>query len=136
VPQNSRLATNRPPCQYYAAFVINAEIGGTVRVTSTRLAAVLAGAAPRAGRAQVLTVRDISLQLARTIADASIASCTADRFSVTIAAVDRAGNVKLLLRPDISNPHNADFGLSGAPDQAADEKCARAGLAAAASSLN
>jgi uncharacterized protein GlcG (DUF336 family) len=155
------------------------------------LAAVLAAAAPWDGQAQVLTVRDISLPLARTIADASIASCKTDGFDVTVAVVDRAGDLKLLLRADSSNPHNADLarrkaytartfgvtstefrnrtqgdgeltgqrylaevvplggglpimvgterigglGLSGAPDQAADEKCARAGLAAAASSL-
>ena len=110
---------------------------------------------------------------------------------MTIAVVDRAGDLKLLLRADTSNPHNADLarrkaytartfgvtstefrnrtqgdgeltgqrylaevvplggglpivagterigglGLSGAPDQAADEKCARAGLAAVAASL-
>ena len=114
-----------------------------------------------------------------------------EHYSVTVAIVDRAGDLKLLLRADNSNPHNADLarrkaytartfgvtstefrnrttgdgeltgqrylaevvplggglpimvgterigglGLSGAPDQAADEKCARAGLAAAASSL-
>jgi uncharacterized protein GlcG (DUF336 family) len=151
------------------------------------LTAVLA--APAA--AQVLTERNISLQLARTIADASIAACKADGVDVTVAVVDRAGDLKLLLRADTSNPHNADLarrkaytartfgvtstefrtrtqgdgelagqrylaevvplggglpiiagtdrigglGLSGAPDQAADEKCARAGLAAAAASL-
>ena len=162
-----------------------------MRVTSMLLAAVLAAAAPSAAPAQVLTVRDISLQLARTIADASIAACRTDGFEVTVAIVDRAGDLKLLLRADNSNPHNADLarrkaytartfgvtstefrnrttgdgeltgqrylaevvplggglpimvgterigglGLSGAPDQAADEKCARAGLAAAASSL-
>lgn len=161
-----------------------------MRVTSMLLTFVLA-AAPWAGQAQVLTERNISLQLARTIADASIASCKTDGFDVTVAVVDRAGDLKLLLRADTSNPHNADLarrkaytartfgvtstafrdrtagdgelagqrylgevvplggglpivigterigglGLSGAPDQAADEKCARAGLAAAASSL-
>ena len=163
-----------------------------MRVTFMLLtAAVLAGATPRAVHAQVLTVRDISLQLARTIADASIAQCKTDGFDVSVAVVDRAGDLKLLLRADTSNPHNADLarrkaytartfgvtstefrnrtsgaselegqrylaevvplggglpivagterigglGLSGAPDQAADEKCARAGLAAAAASL-
>jgi uncharacterized protein GlcG (DUF336 family) len=105
--------------------------------------------------------------------------------------VDRAGDVKILLRADTSNPHNADLarrkaytartfgisslefakrtngatefsgqrflaeviplggglpillgsekigglGVSGAPTQEADEKCAKAGLAAVAGSL-
>ena len=160
-----------------------------MRVTSMLLTAILAGAGP--ATAQVLTERNISLQLARTIADASIAACKADGFDVTVAVVDRAGDLKLLLRADTSNPHHADLarrkaytartfgvtstefrnrtsgetelagqryldevvplggglpilvgterigglGLSCAPDQAADEKCAKAGLAAAAASL-
>src|SRR5688500_9196466 len=85
-------------------------MGGTVRVTSMLLtAAVLAGVAPWAGHAQVLTVRDISLPLARTIADASIAACKTDGFDVTVAIVDRDGDRKLLLRADTSSPHNADL---------------------------
>jgi uncharacterized protein GlcG (DUF336 family) len=152
---------------------------------------MLAGAAPWVAQAQVLTERNVSLQLARTISDAAIAACKADGYDVTAAVVDRAGDLKLLLRADSSNPHNADLarrkaytartfgvtsmefakrtagasdldgqrflaevvplggglpiiigterigglGLSGAPDQAADEKCARAGLAAAAAYL-
>ena len=162
-----------------------------MRVTAMLVTAVLAGAVSVTAHAQVLTERNISLQLARTISDAAIASCKADGFDVTVAVVDRAGDLKLLLRADTSNPHNADLarrkaytartfgvtstefrtrtagdgelagqrylaevvplggglpiaigterigglGLSGAPDQAADEKCARAGLAAAAASL-
>ena len=162
-----------------------------MRLISVLVTAVLVVAAPSAARGQVLTERNISLQLARTIADASIAQCKTDGFDVTVAVVDRAGDLKLLLRADTSNPHNADLarrkaytartfgvtstefrnrtqgdgeltgqrylaevvplggglpiaagterigglGLSGAPDQAADEKCARAGLAAAAASL-
>jgi uncharacterized protein GlcG (DUF336 family) len=142
-------------------------------------------------KAQVLTERNVSIQLARTISDAAIAACKSDGFDVTVAVVDRAGDLKLLLRADTSNPHNADLarrkaytartfgvsstefrkrtsggsdlegqrslaevvplggglpimvgnerigglGLSGAPDQAADEKCAQAGLAAAAGQL-
>ena len=162
-----------------------------MRVISTLLAAALAGAAPAALYAQVLTERNISLQLARMISDAAIAACKSDGYDVTAAVVDRAGDLKVLLRADSSNPHNADLarrkaytartfgvtsmefakrtagasdlsgqralaevvplggglpitigterigglGLSGAPTQEADEKCAQAGLAAAASSL-
>lgn len=142
-------------------------------------------------RGQVLTERNISLQLARVIGDAAIAACKMDGYDVTVAVVDRAGDLKLLLRTDASNPHNADLarrkaytsrtfgvpsmefakrtqgtsdlsgqrylaeviplggglpimfgeerigglGLSGGPTQEADEKCAKAALAAAASHL-
>ena len=140
---------------------------------------------------QVLTERNVSLQLARTISDAAIAACKKDGYDVTVAVVDRAGDLKVLLRADTSNPHNADLarrkaytartfgvtsmefakrtngatdlsgqrflaevvplggglpimigteriggvGLSGAPTQEADEKCAQAALAAVASAL-
>ena len=162
-----------------------------MRVKLSSLAAVCALVVPFGARAQVLTEHNVSLQLARTIGDAAIAACKADGYDVTAAVVDRAGDLKLLLRADSSNPHNADLarrkaytartfgvtslefakrtngptelsgqrnlaqviplgggvpimigtekigglGLSGAPSQEADEKCAKAGLAAAASSL-
>jgi len=162
-----------------------------VRFTSTLLAVALAVAASVAVHGQALTERNVSLQLARTLADAAIAACKKDGFEVTVAVVDRAGDLKLLLRADTSNPHNADLarrkaytsrtygfssmefrnrtaggselagqrqlaevialgggvpilignerigglGLSGSPTQEADEKCAQAALAAAASSL-
>lgn len=162
-----------------------------MRFISTLLAAALAGVAPSGLYAQVLTERNISLQLARMISDAAIAACKTDGYDVTAAVVDRAGDLKVLLRADSSNPHNADLarrkaytartfgvtsmefakrtagasdlagqrslaevvplggglpitigterigglGLSGAPNQEADEKCARAGLAAASGYL-
>jgi uncharacterized protein GlcG (DUF336 family) len=162
-----------------------------VRITSTLLVAVVIVTASAAVRGQVLMERNVSLQLARTIGDAAIAACKKDGFDVTAAVVDRAGDLKILLRADTSNPHNADLarrkaytartfgvsslefakrtngatelsgqrfladviplggglpiligteriggiGVSGAPAQEADEKCAQAGLAAAAGSL-
>ena len=162
-----------------------------MRVKSLGLVAVCALLMPFAARGQVLTERNVSLQLARMIGDAAIAACKADGYDVTAAVVDRAGDLKLLLRADSSNPHNADLarrkaytartfgitslefakrtngatdlsgqrylaeviplgggvpimmgaerigglGLSGAPSQEADEKCAKAGLAVAANLL-
>jgi uncharacterized protein GlcG (DUF336 family) len=163
-----------------------------VRFTSmlVTVAVVVLGSVAARGQV-VLTERNISLQLARMIGDAAIASCKADGYDVTAAVVDRAGDLKLLLRADTSNPHNSDLarrkaytartfgvtslefakrtngatefsgqrfladviplgggipimmgeekiggvGLSGAPTQEADEKCAKAGLAAAAAAL-
>ena len=162
-----------------------------MRITSTLLIVVLIVTASAAVGGQLLTERNISLQLARTIGDAAIAACKKDGYDVTAAVVDRAGDLKILLRADSSNPHNADLarrkaytartfgvsslefakrtngatdlsgqrfladviplggglpiligteriggiGVSGAPAQEADEKCAQAGLAAAAGSL-
>jgi uncharacterized protein GlcG (DUF336 family) len=153
--------------------------------------AALVAATSFSVQGQVLTERNISLQLARAIADAAIAACKADGYDVTAAVVDRAGDLKLLVRADNSNPHNADLarrkaytsrtfgvtsmdfakrtngatdlsgqrylveviplgggvpimvgterigglGLSGAPTQEADEKCAMAAMAATKGSL-
>ena len=162
-----------------------------MRIPSIVMTAALAVGAPLAADAQVLTERNVSLALAQKMGDAAIAVCKADGYDVTAAVVDRAGDLKLLLRADSSNPHNADLarrkaytartfgvsslefakrtngatefsgqrfladviplggglpivvgnerigglGLSGAPTQEADEKCATAGLAAVASLL-
>ena len=77
-----------------------------MRVIPMLLMAALGGAAVQG---QVLMERNISLQLARTIGDAAIAACKTDGFDVTAAIVDRGGDLKLLLRADSSNPHNADL---------------------------
>ena len=162
-----------------------------MRFQSAVLVAAMACTASWTVQGQVLTQRSVSLQLARTIADAALAACTRDGFDVTAAVVDRAGDVVLVLRSDRANPHNAELarrkaytsrtfnitslefrnrtagasefagqrqlfdviplgggvpirvgteiigglGLSGSPMQEADEKCALAGLAAAASQL-
>ena len=162
-----------------------------MRFKSTLVIAALAGSASFPVQGQVLTERNISLQLATSMASAAIAACKADGFDVTAAVVDRAGDLKVLLRADTANPHNADLarrkaytartfgvpsmevakrtngatdlsgqrflfdivplggglpimigtdkigglGISGGPTQEADEKCAKAAVAGAASQL-
>ena len=77
--------------------------------TSTFVIAVMVALAPLTARSQVLTERNISLQLALAIANAAMAQCKTDGFDVTAAVVDRAGDLKVLLRADTANPHNADL---------------------------
>jgi len=160
-------------------------------VVAVAVVATVAVLCPAWSHAQVLTERNVSTQLALAMANAAIAACKADGYDVSVVVVDRAGEVKLLMRADTANPHNADLarrkaytartfgvpsmevakrtngptelsgqrfitdiiplggglpiligtdkigglGLSGAPTQEADEKCATAGLAAVAASL-
>ena len=164
-----------------------------MRLKSVFVMAVVVAAAlcPVGSQAQVLSERNVSTQLALTMANAAIAACKADGYDVSVVVVDRSGEVKLLMRADTANPHNADLarrkaytartfgvpsmevakrtngptelsgqryitdiiplggglpimigtdkigglGLSGAPTQEADEKCATAGLAAVAGQL-
>jgi uncharacterized protein GlcG (DUF336 family) len=79
------------------------------RVTPSLVIAALLGAAALPAPAQVLTEKNVSLALATTMANAALAACRADGFDVTVAVVDRAGDLKLLLRGDTANPHNADL---------------------------
>ncbi len=72
-------------------------------------AAALAAAVPLTTQAQILTERNISLPLALSIANAAMAACKADGYDVSAAVVDRAGDLKVLLRADTANPHNADL---------------------------
>ena len=65
--------------------------------------------APAVVHAQVLSRRDMSLHLARTIADAAMAACQKDGNNVSAAVVDRSGDVVLILRHDAANPHNAEL---------------------------
>ena len=48
----------------------------------------------------VVTERNLSLALARTIAEATIAECKAKGFNTAAAVVDRAGQVLVLLRDE------------------------------------
>jgi uncharacterized protein GlcG (DUF336 family) len=80
-----------------------------VQLKTVLVAAALAGAVPMVAHGQILTERNISLQLALQIANAAMAQCKADGYDVTAAVVDRAGDLKVLLRADTANPHNADL---------------------------
>jgi uncharacterized protein GlcG (DUF336 family) len=80
-----------------------------VQLKSTFVIAAIVTLAPMGANAQVLMERNISLQLALNVAQAAMAACKADGFDVTVAVVDRAGDLKVLLRADTANPHNADL---------------------------
>ena len=162
-----------------------------MQLKTVLVAAACAAVVPIAAQGQILTERNISLQLALQIANAAMAQCKTDGYDVTAAVVDRAGDLKVLLRADTANPHNADLarrkaytsrtfkvpsmevakrtngptelsgqrflvdiiplggglpinvgndtigaiGISGSPNQEADEKCATAALASVANAL-
>jgi len=80
-----------------------------VRLKSIVVIALIVALAPMAAGAQILTERNISLQLALSIAQAAMAACKTDGYDVSVAVVDRAGDLKVMLRADTANPHNADL---------------------------
>jgi len=68
-------------------------------------AAVLAGA-PHLSHAQLITHRDLSLKMALAIAQSALDVCGD---TTSIAVVDRAGRVRVLLEGDNASPHNAEL---------------------------
>jgi uncharacterized protein GlcG (DUF336 family) len=56
--------------------------------------------------AQVLMQRDVSLRMALAIAETASAECGA---IASIAVVDRAGRIKVLLQGDGGSPHNVEL---------------------------
>src|SRR5271166_2427320 len=59
-------------------------------------------------RAQLLTHRDLSLSIARTIAEAAVESCAAKGYAVSVVVVDRAGEVIVAMRGDNAGPHTME----------------------------
>lgn len=53
-----------------------------------------------AGAQGVVTQRTLSLAMARTIADAALAACKSKGFNTSVAVVDRAGDVLVILRDE------------------------------------
>ena len=56
----------------------------------------------------VLQEKNISLALANEAATAALQFCTAKGWKVSVAVVDRAGQLKVLLRTDDAGPHTID----------------------------
>jgi uncharacterized protein GlcG (DUF336 family) len=56
----------------------------------------------------VLQEKQVSLRLAQDAATAAVEKCRKDGFRVAVTVVDRAGQIKTLLRDDGAGPHTAD----------------------------
>ncbi len=59
--------------------------------------------------AQVLMQRNVSLDMAKTIADAALAMCAARGYSTSVAVVDRAGQTVLLMRSNDATPQTPEM---------------------------
>jgi uncharacterized protein GlcG (DUF336 family) len=75
--------------------------------TAGVLAVVLAATAGAAAQG-VLTERNVSLAMAKTIAEGAIEECTKGGHRVTVAVLDRAGQVKVTLRGDGAPSRNLE----------------------------
>ena len=57
-------------------------------------------AAPAPAGAQLLTHKDLSYSIAKTIAEAALAACKSKGYNTAVAVVDRAGQVMVILRDE------------------------------------
>ncbi len=63
-------------------------------------AAMAIGMAATASSQGLVTQRNLSLPMAKTIAEAALAACKTKGFSTAVAVVDRAGQVMVILRDE------------------------------------
>ncbi|MEW6590704.1 MAG: heme-binding protein [Pseudomonadota bacterium] len=70
--------------------------------------ALVAAALP-AHAADVLPVKQISLELARDIAMASVEACRKDGYNVSAVVIDRAGNLQVALRDSLAARHTLEI---------------------------
>jgi uncharacterized protein GlcG (DUF336 family) len=68
----------------------------------------LACATVAPARAQLLTHRDLSYAIAKTIAETALASCAAKGYAVSAVVVDRGGDTLIALRNDNAGPHTME----------------------------
>jgi uncharacterized protein GlcG (DUF336 family) len=71
------------------------------------MVALCIGAA--ASAQEVVTQRNLSLGLAKTIAEAALAECKAKGYHTTVAVVDRAGQLLVLLRDEEAAPQTVEM---------------------------
>jgi len=76
----------------------------------TLLAIGLASTLSTAATAQgLVTQRNLSLAMAKTIAEAALGACKAKGYTTAVAVVDRAGQVMVILRDEQASAQQADM---------------------------
>jgi uncharacterized protein GlcG (DUF336 family) len=71
-------------------------------------AASFAYACPSLARAELLTHKDLTLAVAKTIAETAIADCKAKGYAVSAVVVDRGGDTLVAMRGDNASPHTME----------------------------
>ena len=79
-----------------------------MRATNRIALAVLASACVLPAQAQLLTHRDLSYAMAKTIAEAAIESCGSHGYAVAAVVVDRGGDTIVAMRADNAGLHTME----------------------------
>ena len=82
-----------------------------MRTTQTALVAIalMTALAGRSAAQGIVMQRNLSLGMAKTIADATLAACKAKGFNTSVAVVDRAGQVLVIMRSEQATAQTADM---------------------------
>ncbi len=78
-------------------------------MAAAALSVALSVALGAPAQAQVLMQRNVSLEMAKTIAEAALAMCAAQGYNTSVAVVDRAGQTVLLMRSDSATPQTPEM---------------------------
>ncbi len=81
----------------------------TLAGLSVAVATALLGVSGRLLAQGVVMQRNLSLPLAKTIAEATVAECKSKGFNTAAAVVDRAGQVLVVLRDEQASPQTAEM---------------------------
>ena len=79
-----------------------------MRIIGSVTAAALACATALPAQAQLIERKDLSLEIAKTIAETALESCRAKGYAVSVVVVDRGGNTIVSLRGDNAGPHTVE----------------------------
>jgi uncharacterized protein GlcG (DUF336 family) len=69
---------------------------------------VVAAAVAMPANAQLLARKDLSVAIAKTIAETALASCVEKGFACSVVVVDRSGETVVALRGDNAGPHTLE----------------------------
>lgn len=79
-----------------------------MKTTATTLALLASFGLSLAQAQAVRTEKNMSLELATQIASATVAACTAGGYNVSATVVDRAGDVRAVMRADNAGSHTLE----------------------------
>lgn len=79
-----------------------------MRATASIALAALTCVLALPAQAQLIERKDLSLEIAKTIAEAALESCKAKGYAVSVVVVDRGGDTMVALRGDKSGPHTME----------------------------
>jgi uncharacterized protein GlcG (DUF336 family) len=96
----------KTPGKALSARTIAVLMGFTVAPALCSTANAQVGAAPPQG---LVTQRNLSLAMAKTIAEGALAACQAKGYHTAVAVVDRAGQVIVLLRDEQATAQQAEM---------------------------